>query len=251
MSVIQVGLVDKTGKLDPALVESTAAALNIQVMRDLPQYWNVKATVRHLPNAEQDSRWRLAGVPGGEAAAGRGWGAPGQEEPALLAGHWYTRQRRLDHRRQPRDAGDAGRSVRQSAADLARDQDSRQGRRGHQRRARVPGRSLRSVRGQSVRVLDPRHRGVRLHHAALLRSGRDVGHALQLRRQPQEAAATAAGRLHLVRRSAEGRGRADPVAGRHARAPRSGLGQRARACASSSTARRARKCETAARPIRR
>ena len=53
MSVIQVGLVDKTGKLDPSLVESTAAALNIQVMRDLPQYWNVHATVRHLPNAKK------------------------------------------------------------------------------------------------------------------------------------------------------------------------------------------------------
>ena len=53
MSVIQVGLVDKTGKLDPSLVESTAAALNIQVMRDLPQYWNVQATVRHLPNPKK------------------------------------------------------------------------------------------------------------------------------------------------------------------------------------------------------
>ena len=53
MSVIQVGLVDKTGKLDSSLVESTAAALNIQVMRDLPQYWNVTATVRHLPNAKK------------------------------------------------------------------------------------------------------------------------------------------------------------------------------------------------------
>ena len=50
MSVIQVGLVDKTGQLDPAHVESAAAALNIQIMRDLPQYWNVQATVRHLPN---------------------------------------------------------------------------------------------------------------------------------------------------------------------------------------------------------
>jgi hypothetical protein len=50
MSVIQVGLVDKTGQLDPGLVESTAAALNIQVMRDLPQYWNIHATVRHLPS---------------------------------------------------------------------------------------------------------------------------------------------------------------------------------------------------------
>ncbi len=53
MSVIQVGLVDKSAKLDPSLVESAAAALNIQVMRDLPQYWNVQATVRHLPNPKK------------------------------------------------------------------------------------------------------------------------------------------------------------------------------------------------------
>src|SRR5450756_2178857 len=50
MSVIQIGLVDKTGHLDPHLLQATAAALNIQVMRDLPQYWNIKATVRHLPD---------------------------------------------------------------------------------------------------------------------------------------------------------------------------------------------------------
>lgn len=48
MSVIQVGLVDKTGALDPAFVQSVAAAINIQVMRDLPQYWNIHATVRYL-----------------------------------------------------------------------------------------------------------------------------------------------------------------------------------------------------------
>jgi hypothetical protein len=53
MSVIQVGLVDTTGAIDPALVEATAAALNIQVMRDLPQYWNIHATVRHLPDPKK------------------------------------------------------------------------------------------------------------------------------------------------------------------------------------------------------
>ena len=41
MSVIQVGLVDTTGKLDKQLVQSVAAALNIQVIRDLPQFWTV------------------------------------------------------------------------------------------------------------------------------------------------------------------------------------------------------------------
>jgi hypothetical protein len=53
MSVIQVGLTDKTGLLDPKLVQEAAAALNIQVLRDLTQYWNVKATVRYLPDATQ------------------------------------------------------------------------------------------------------------------------------------------------------------------------------------------------------
>ena len=50
MSVIQVGLVDKTGALDAKLVQSAAAALNIQAMRDLSDIWNVQATVRYLPD---------------------------------------------------------------------------------------------------------------------------------------------------------------------------------------------------------
>ena len=50
MTVIQVGLVDTTSKLDPQLVESTAAALNVQVIRDLPQYWNVQASVSLVRN---------------------------------------------------------------------------------------------------------------------------------------------------------------------------------------------------------
>jgi hypothetical protein len=38
MSVIQVGLVDTTGQLDTKLVQATAAALNVQVIRDLAQF---------------------------------------------------------------------------------------------------------------------------------------------------------------------------------------------------------------------
>lgn len=53
MSVIQVGLLDKTGKISPELVQETAAALNIQVIRDLPQYWGVKATVIYLPHGKK------------------------------------------------------------------------------------------------------------------------------------------------------------------------------------------------------
>jgi hypothetical protein len=50
MTVIQVGLTDRTREIDPRLVQEAAAALNIQVMRDLAQYWDVKATVRYLPD---------------------------------------------------------------------------------------------------------------------------------------------------------------------------------------------------------
>jgi hypothetical protein len=53
MSVIQVGLVDKTGALDPALVQAAAASLNVQVIRDLPQFWPISATVRYLPDAKK------------------------------------------------------------------------------------------------------------------------------------------------------------------------------------------------------
>jgi hypothetical protein len=50
MSVIQIGLVDMTGKLDPQLVHDAALALNLQVTRDLPQFWPIHATVAYLPS---------------------------------------------------------------------------------------------------------------------------------------------------------------------------------------------------------
>jgi hypothetical protein len=50
MALIQVGLVDFTGLLDPSLMDSAAAALTIQVTRDLPQFWPIQATVRVLPD---------------------------------------------------------------------------------------------------------------------------------------------------------------------------------------------------------
>jgi hypothetical protein len=51
MSVIQVGLVDTTGAIDADLMHAAAAALNLQVTRDLPQFWPIQATVRYLPSA--------------------------------------------------------------------------------------------------------------------------------------------------------------------------------------------------------
>ena len=53
MSVIQVGLVDTTGEIDADLVQSTASALNLQVTRDLPQFWPISATVMYLPNPKK------------------------------------------------------------------------------------------------------------------------------------------------------------------------------------------------------
>jgi hypothetical protein len=53
MSLIQIGLVDRTGTLDADLVQSVAAALNVQVTRDLTQFWNVQATVLFLANASK------------------------------------------------------------------------------------------------------------------------------------------------------------------------------------------------------
>lgn len=53
MSLIQVGLVDKTGEIDATLLQATAAALNIQVTRDLTQFWNVQASVSYLPSPKK------------------------------------------------------------------------------------------------------------------------------------------------------------------------------------------------------
>lgn len=50
MSVLQIGLVDHTGKIDPQLVQATAAALNVQVIRDVQSFWGVQATVIYLPS---------------------------------------------------------------------------------------------------------------------------------------------------------------------------------------------------------
>ena len=53
MSVIQIGLVDMTGEIDAGLVHAAALALNLQVTRDLPQFWPVSATVMYLPDPKK------------------------------------------------------------------------------------------------------------------------------------------------------------------------------------------------------
>ena len=53
MTVTQVGLVDMTGQIDPDLMHAAAVALNLQVTRDLPQFWPMTATVMYLPNPKK------------------------------------------------------------------------------------------------------------------------------------------------------------------------------------------------------
>src|ERR1035438_10399326 len=53
MSVVQIGLVDKTGKIDTELLQETAAAISIQITRDLSPIWDVQATVQHLPSPKK------------------------------------------------------------------------------------------------------------------------------------------------------------------------------------------------------
>jgi len=53
MSILHIGLVDATGYVNPELVQAAAMALNIQVLRDLPQFWDVQATVMYLPDPQR------------------------------------------------------------------------------------------------------------------------------------------------------------------------------------------------------
>lgn len=46
----KVGLVDLTGTVDTGTMAAAAAALNVQVTRDLPQFWPISATVSYLPD---------------------------------------------------------------------------------------------------------------------------------------------------------------------------------------------------------
>ncbi len=45
---IRVGLADTTGSVDNQTMAAAAAALNIQVTRDVPKFWNVDASVEYL-----------------------------------------------------------------------------------------------------------------------------------------------------------------------------------------------------------
>ena len=50
MLQIRVGLVDTTHTVDNRTMAAAAGALNIQVTRDLPKFWNIDASVEYLPD---------------------------------------------------------------------------------------------------------------------------------------------------------------------------------------------------------
>jgi hypothetical protein len=50
MLQIKVVLVDTTGTIKPDKMAAAAEALNVQVTRDLPQFWNIQATVSYRPD---------------------------------------------------------------------------------------------------------------------------------------------------------------------------------------------------------
>jgi hypothetical protein len=53
MLATKIGLVDTTGTVDSQTMAAVAAAINIQVTRDLPQYWPVNATVSYLTDPKK------------------------------------------------------------------------------------------------------------------------------------------------------------------------------------------------------
>jgi hypothetical protein len=53
MLATKVGLVDTTGEVDSQTMAAVAAAINVQVTRDLPQYWSVNATVSYLTDPKK------------------------------------------------------------------------------------------------------------------------------------------------------------------------------------------------------
>ncbi len=61
MSLMQVGLVDTTGTINVDTLHAAAAGFNMQVQRDLPQFWPVQATVSGAAESEENTGGRLAG----------------------------------------------------------------------------------------------------------------------------------------------------------------------------------------------
>ena len=66
MLTARIGLVDMTGVVDTRLMAAAASALNVQVTRDLPQFWPVKASVTYLadPHLTAPGTWPVRIVHG-------------------------------------------------------------------------------------------------------------------------------------------------------------------------------------------
>jgi hypothetical protein len=66
MLAARIGLVDLTGLVDTRLMVAAAAAINVQVTRDLPQFWPIKASVAYLadPSLVAPGMWPVTIVHG-------------------------------------------------------------------------------------------------------------------------------------------------------------------------------------------
>ena len=91
MLQIKIGLVDMTGHIDPELMAAAANALNVQVTRDLPQFWPVSATVGFLPSHKKIPSRGLASATGREAATRRRRLPLYQAQSTLRQGHRLRR----------------------------------------------------------------------------------------------------------------------------------------------------------------
>jgi hypothetical protein len=101
MLAFRVGLADTTGTIAPRLMAAAAAALNVQVIRDLPRFWPIRASVAWLPDPRDVPQgvWPILIVHGlGQAEGGAQLGrnnqpfakvadTPGGDEWTLEASH--------------------------------------------------------------------------------------------------------------------------------------------------------------------
>jgi hypothetical protein len=101
MLMARIGLVDMTGVVDARLMAAAASAINVQVTRDLPQFWPVKASVTYLadPGLLAPGMWPVwiaHGLAPGEGGCHMGAhnqpfakviNAPGGDEWTLDASH--------------------------------------------------------------------------------------------------------------------------------------------------------------------
>ena len=168
MLQIRIGLADTTGTVDNHTMAAAAAALNVQVTRDLPKFWNIDASVEYLPDPHSIPQgvWPVFIVkelPEGEGGFhttqhnqpyAKVIGTPGSDEWTVDASH-ETIEMLVDPN---------GNRLQTATAIQITDDKIRRRR----RQVRISGRSVRPLRSRRLDLYDQRHKSLRLHHPGLL-----------------------------------------------------------------------------------